>query len=134
MFDMFDILVLPILANGSGVWGTNKSGLDVLDKVFLHYASCNLGVKATICNIIFWGEYGMYPWSILSSQCSVLQKYLHRLLKGKMCILYTLCIVKDSQHGLPRHMIWLELIILIWTKQIGMLTFKEKVTKIIQAI
>ena len=61
---MFDILVLPILTNGSDVWGTSKSGLDALDKVFLHYVRCNLGVKATICNIIVCGDYGKYPWSI----------------------------------------------------------------------
>ena len=44
MFDMFDTLVRPILTYGSDVWGMSKAGLDVSDKVFLHYARCTLGV------------------------------------------------------------------------------------------
>ena len=44
---MFDISVRPIPTYGSNVWGMSKSGLDALDKVFLHYACCTLGLKAT---------------------------------------------------------------------------------------
>ena len=78
MFDMFDTLVRPILTYGSDVWGMSKAGLDVLDKVFLHYARCTLGIKATTCNVITYGECGKYPPSVFC-QTEVLC-YLHRLL------------------------------------------------------
>ena len=78
MFNIFETLVRPILTYGSDVWGMSKSGLDALDKVFLHYARCTLGVKATTCNAIVYGECGKYPPSIFC-QVNVLC-YLHRLL------------------------------------------------------
>ena len=78
MFDMFDTLVRPILTYGSDVWGMSKAGLDVLDKVFLYYARCTLGVKATTCNVIIYGKCGIYPPSVFC-QTDVLC-YLHRLL------------------------------------------------------
>ena len=61
---MFDTLVRPVLTYGSDVWGMSKSGQGALDKVFLHYARCTLGVKATTCNVIAYGECGKYPPSI----------------------------------------------------------------------
>ena len=60
-FDMFDTLVRSVLTYGSDVWGMSKSGHSALDKVFLHYARCTLGVKATTCNVIVYGECGKYP-------------------------------------------------------------------------
>ena len=60
-FDMFDTLVRPVITYGSDVWVMSKSGQGALDKVFLHYARCTLGVKATTCNVIVYGECGKYP-------------------------------------------------------------------------
>ena len=92
-FDMFDTLVRRILTYGSDVWGMSKAGLDVLDKVFLHYSRCTLGIKATTCNVITYGECGKYPPSVFC-QTDVLC-YLHRLLTmpdGKLVksVFYTL--------------------------------------------
>ena len=61
---MFDTLVRPVLTYGSVVWDMSKSGKGALDKVFLHYARCTLGVKATTCNVIAYGECGKYPPNI----------------------------------------------------------------------
>ena len=72
MFDMFDTLVRPILTYGSDVWGMSKAGLDVLDKVFLHYARRTLGIKATTCNVITYGEWGKYPPSVFLSNRSIM--------------------------------------------------------------
>ena len=78
MFDMFDTLIRPILNYGSDVWGLSRSGLESLDKVFLHYVRCILCIKATTCNAIVYGECGRYPPSI-TCHVNVLC-YLHWLL------------------------------------------------------
>ena len=65
LFDMFDTIMRPILTYGSDVWGLSKTGIDVVDKVFLNVARCTLIiVKATTCNTIVYGECGRYPLSV----------------------------------------------------------------------
>ena len=66
MFDIFDTLLMPIFAYGSDVWGSNKDSIDILDKVFLRFIRCTLGVKVTTSNIIAAGECGRLP---PSTQC-----------------------------------------------------------------
>ena len=58
LFDMFDTMIRPILTYGSDVWGLSKSGIDVVDKVFLNFARCTLSVKSTTCNAIVYSECG----------------------------------------------------------------------------
>ena len=78
LFDMFDTMIRPILTYGSDVWGLSKTGIDVVDKVFLNFARCTLSVKATTCNTIVYGECGRYPLSVF---CHInVLCYLHRLL------------------------------------------------------
>ena len=78
LFDMFDTMIRPILTYGSDVWGLSKTGIDVVDKVFLNFARCTLSVKATTCNTIVFGECGRY---LLSVFCHInVLCYLHRLL------------------------------------------------------
>ena len=50
MFDIFDTLIMPFLAYGSDLWGSNKDSIDIFDKVFLRFICCNLGIKATTSN------------------------------------------------------------------------------------
>ena len=79
MFDIFDTLIMPILSYGSDVWGSNKDSIDILDKVFLRFIRCTLGIKATTSNIIVAGECGRLPPST-------------------QCILHTLCYVNRIIH------------------------------------
>ena len=79
MFDIFDTLIMPILAYGSDVWGSNKDSIDILDKVFLRFIRCTLGIKATTSNTIVAGERGRLPPST-------------------QCILHTLCYVNRIIH------------------------------------
>ena len=79
MFDIFDTLIMPILVYGSDVWGSNKDSIDILDKVFLRFIRCTLGIKATTSNIIVAGECGRLPPST-------------------QCILHTLCYVNRIIH------------------------------------
>ena len=79
MFDIFDTLIMPILAYGSAVWGSNKDGIDKLDKVFLRFIRCTLGIKATTSNTIVAGGCGRLPPST-------------------QCILHTLCYVNRIIH------------------------------------
>ena len=58
MFNLFDVLVKPILIYGSNVWGIKSKLWDSNDKVFLQYARCLLHVKATTSNVITTGECG----------------------------------------------------------------------------
>ena len=77
MFHIFDTVVKPILTYGSDVWGANKTGLTAINKVFLRFVRCTLGVKATTCNIIVFGECGRMPPSIA---CKIaIMCYMNRL-------------------------------------------------------
>ena len=78
MFDIFDTLIMPILVYGSDVC-SNKDSIDILDKVFLRFIRCTLGIKATTSNIIVAGECGRLPPST-------------------QCILHTLCYVNRMIH------------------------------------
>ena len=89
---MFDTLVRPVLTYGSDVWGMSKSGQGALDKVFLHYARCILGVKATTCNVIVYGECGKYPPSIFCQVSFMLPASAVNFAgreNYQICILYT---------------------------------------------
>ena len=99
-FDMFDTFVRPVLTYGSDVWGMNKSGQGALDKLFLHYARCIRGVKATTCNVIVYGECGKYPPSIFCPM-NVLC-YLHRLLTFAGRANYQICIFYTERASWPR--------------------------------
>ena len=77
MFNLFDVLIKPILIYGSDVWGLRSDLLDTIDNVFLQYSRCMLHVKATTNNIITAGECGRFPPSTycqISALC-----YLNRL-------------------------------------------------------
>ena len=77
MFHIFDTVVKPILTYGSDVWGANKTGLTAINKVFLRFVRCTLGVKATTCNIIVFGECGCIPPNIA---CKIaIMCYMNRL-------------------------------------------------------
>ena len=47
MFNLFDILIKPILIFGSDVWGLRSELWGTIDKVFVQYSRCMLHVKAT---------------------------------------------------------------------------------------
>ena len=77
MFHIFDTVVNPILTYGIDVWGDNKTGLTAINKVFLRFVRWTLGVKATTCNIIVFGECGRMPPSIA---CKIaIMCYMNRL-------------------------------------------------------
>ena len=77
MFNLFDVLIKPILVYGSDVWGLKSKLLDSIYTFFFQYSRCILHVKATINNIIIMGECGRFPPSAhchISPLC-----YLNRL-------------------------------------------------------
>ena len=77
MFNLFDVLIKPILLYGSDVWGLKSKLWGSIDIVFLQYSWCILHVKATTNNIITTGECGRFPPSAychISALC-----YLNRL-------------------------------------------------------
>ena len=77
MFNLFDVLIKPILIYGSDVWGLRSELWGTIDKVFLQYSRCMLHVKATTNNIIAVGECGRFPprtYCQISALC-----YLNRL-------------------------------------------------------
>ena len=77
MFNLFDVLIKPILIYGSDVWALRSELWGTNDKVFLQYSRCMLHVKATTNNIITAGECGKFPPSTycqISALC-----YLNRL-------------------------------------------------------
>ena len=77
MFNLFEVLIKPILVYGSDVWGLKSKLWDSIDTVFLQYSRCILHVKATTSNIITTGECGRFPPSTychISALC-----YLNRL-------------------------------------------------------
>ena len=59
---------MPILVYGSDVWVARKDGPWSLDKVFLRFVRCILGIKATTSNIIVAGECRRLP---PSTQCTI---------------------------------------------------------------
>ena len=61
MFNLFDVLIKPILIYGSDVWGLRSELWGTIDKVFLQYSRCMLHVKATTNNVITVGECGRFP-------------------------------------------------------------------------
>ena len=65
MFHLFETLILPIFTYGSDVWGSNKTTLTILDRVFLRFIRCTLGIKCTTSNIIVLGECGRMPPSVM---------------------------------------------------------------------
>ena len=64
MFYLFDSCIKPIIIYGSDVWGVNKRGREVADKLFMWYMRSVLKVKATTCNIMTVGECGVLPPSV----------------------------------------------------------------------
>ena len=59
-------------------WGARKDGLWALDKVFLRFVRCTLGIKATTSNVIVAGECGRLP---PSTQCTILALcYMNRVM------------------------------------------------------
>ena len=76
-FKLFDAVIKPILIYGSDVWGHNKSGTSMIDKVMLRFSRCVLNVKATTSNVMVYGECGILPPSVhctVSTMC-----YMNRL-------------------------------------------------------
>ena len=76
-FKLFDAVIKPILMYGSDVWGHNKSGISMIDKVMLRFSRCVLNVKATTSNVMVYGECGVLPPSLyctVSTMC-----YMNRL-------------------------------------------------------
>ena len=77
MFKLFNTVVKPILIYGSDVWGCNRNGTSMVDKVMLRFCRCALNVKATTSNIMVYGECGMLPPSIYCSVSAMC--YINRL-------------------------------------------------------
>ena len=82
-FKLFDAMIKPILVYGSDVWGHNKSGISMIDKVMLRFSRCVLffffflNVKATTSNAMVYAECGILPPSVyctVSTMC-----YMNRL-------------------------------------------------------
>ena len=76
-FKLFDAVIKPFLMYGSDVWGHNKSGTSMIDKVMLRFSRCVLNVKATTSNVMVYGECGILPPSVyctVSTMC-----YMNRL-------------------------------------------------------
>ena len=65
MFHLFETLILPILTYGRDVWGSNKITLTILDRVFLQFIRCTLGIKCTTSNITVLGVCGRMPLSVM---------------------------------------------------------------------
>ena len=65
MFHLFETLILPISTYGSDVWDSNKTTLTILDRAFLRFIRCTLGIKCTTSNIIVLGECGRMPPSVM---------------------------------------------------------------------
>ena len=61
---LFDSLIRPVLTYGSGVWGTNKKGRDIMDKLHLWYMRIVIGVKHNSNILATLGECGSLPPSI----------------------------------------------------------------------
>ena len=60
-FYLYTTVIEPILLYGSDIWGAFSSCLEDIDKIFLWYTKCNLGVKATTNDAVVIGESGMIP-------------------------------------------------------------------------
>ena len=74
MLKLFNTIVKPILIYGSDVWGHNKNGTSIVDKVMLRFYKCILNVKATTSNIMVYVECGILPPSIycnVSAMCYI---------------------------------------------------------------
>ena len=61
---LFDSLIRPVLTYGSGVWGINKKGRVIMDKLHLWYIRIVLGVKNNSNILATLGECGSLPPSI----------------------------------------------------------------------
>ena len=61
---LFDSLIRPVLTYGSGVWGINRKGRDMMDKLHLWYIRIVLGVKSNSNILATLGECGSLPPSI----------------------------------------------------------------------
>ena len=80
MFILFNTVVKLILIYGSDVWGCNRNGTSMVDKVMLRVRRCVLNVKATTSNTMVYGECGMLPPSLycnVSAMCYI--KRLHHM-------------------------------------------------------
>ena len=51
-FKLFDAVIKPILMYGSDVWGHNKSGTSMIDKVMLRFSRCVLNTKLPL--VMLW--------------------------------------------------------------------------------
>ena len=60
-FYLFETIIEPILLYGSDIWGAFPSCLEDINKIFLWYTKCNLGVKTTTNDTVVVGESGMIP-------------------------------------------------------------------------
>ena len=64
MFYVFNTLIKPIVTYGSDVWGINKGGRELIDKVFLKFMKQTLGIKQSTSTLMVYGETGQFPPSI----------------------------------------------------------------------
>ena len=62
---------------GGDVWGVKKNAKTVIDKSYLTFARCLLGVKSTTPNLIVHGECGRTPPSVAIEISTI--KFWHRL-------------------------------------------------------
>ena len=77
MLHVFETLIKPILTYGGDVWGISKNARCMIDKLYLNFARCVLGVKSTTSNHIVHGECGRIPPSVSVEIATM--KYWHRL-------------------------------------------------------
>ena len=97
-FHTFHMIVKPILTNASDAWGANKTGLTAIDKVFLRFVRCTLGMKATTSNTFVFGQCGRIPSKVackISTMCyknilhhmpdsSIVKKFIMRRISSRL--------------------------------------------------
>ena len=64
--EMFDCMVMPILAYGCEVWGSTKN--EILEKLHLRYCKYILKVKNSTPLCMLYGELGRYPIELIIKQ------------------------------------------------------------------
>ena len=97
----------------SDVWGHNKTGISMIDKVMLRFSGCVLNVKATTNNVMVYGECGILPPSVyctVSTMCYMNRRHqmpdnnIVRQVYNELFNLHR----RDSKHGLLGLVNWLK--------------------------
>ena len=60
--DLFDKIIIPMLTNGSEIWGYEN--IDILEKLHVKFCKLLLNLKTSTPNFMLYGELGRYPLNI----------------------------------------------------------------------